>query len=249
MRAYHRSVQRTGSPPAYNVEPPHSRPPSQILPHATIPSFAVLMLALPCRPRADYLRARRLAVARPEQDGHADRNRTRRSNVGRSEKRRLEDARPRPRTRSPAVVGSHVISLRRPDKQLQSVHCYDRATGKELWKADVHKGGVKMDKNTKSSLASCTPACDGQQIYVNFLNGDSVYATALTGTASKSGKRRSAITSCTRASGRRRRCTARSSSLRMITRGRGHRRPRPGDRQDRLDSPRAKVPNYSSPMC
>ncbi|HVK09166.1 MAG TPA: PQQ-binding-like beta-propeller repeat protein [Gemmataceae bacterium] len=81
---------------------------------------------------------------------------------------------------SPCVVGRHVyLASADMQNQVQSVHCFDRATGKELWKTDVHKGGLKQDRNVKSSLASCTPACDGQRVFVNFLNNDAVYATAL----------------------------------------------------------------------
>jgi outer membrane protein assembly factor BamB len=80
---------------------------------------------------------------------------------------------------SPTVVGSRVF-LATADEQAetQSVLCYDRATGKQLWETVVHRGGL-MRKNEKSSAASSSVACDGQRVYINFANGGAVYVTAL----------------------------------------------------------------------
>lgn len=81
---------------------------------------------------------------------------------------------------SPTVVGARVF-LQTADEELgvQSVLCFDRASGKELWKTDVHTGGVEIKGNKKASQASSSPACDGERLYVNFLNGGAVYTTAL----------------------------------------------------------------------
>jgi outer membrane protein assembly factor BamB len=43
----------------------------------------------------------------------------------------------------------------------------------------VHRGGVEEKGNAKNSNASATVACDGQRLFVNFLNAGAVYATAL----------------------------------------------------------------------
>lgn len=81
---------------------------------------------------------------------------------------------------SPIVVGDRVLLLAaEPDRQVQSVLCFDRKTGKRLWQAEVHSGGFTAKGNEKSSLASSTPACDGQRVFVNFLNADAIYTTAL----------------------------------------------------------------------
>jgi outer membrane protein assembly factor BamB len=81
---------------------------------------------------------------------------------------------------SAIVVGEQVfLAAAELDRQVQSVLCLDRKTGKQLWQAEVHKGGVQAEKNTKGSPASITPACDGTRIYVNFVNNGAVYATAL----------------------------------------------------------------------
>lgn len=81
---------------------------------------------------------------------------------------------------STIVVGNHVL-LQTADlaNAQQSVICLDRATGKEVWKTVVHAGGMDGKENAKSTLASSTPACDGERIFVNFLNGGSVHTTAL----------------------------------------------------------------------
>ena len=52
---------------------------------------------------------------------------------------------------SPTVVGARVF-LATADEQegTQSVLCYDRASGQQLWQAEVHRGGL-MKKNEKSS--------------------------------------------------------------------------------------------------
>lgn len=81
---------------------------------------------------------------------------------------------------SPCVVGSRVFLQTADEKGgVQSVLCFDRKTGKRLWKADVHRGGLSKKGNRKASQASSTPACDGRRVYVNFLNRGAVYTTAL----------------------------------------------------------------------
>lgn len=81
---------------------------------------------------------------------------------------------------SPTVVGDHVfLATADHDKETQSVLCFDRKTGKQLWETMIHTGGFVKGGNAKSSLASCTAACDGKRVFVNFLNAGAVYATAL----------------------------------------------------------------------
>ncbi len=80
---------------------------------------------------------------------------------------------------SPIVVGDAVF-LPTSDESSgsQSVLCFDRATGKERWRREVHPDGG-MRKNAKSTAASSTIACDGERLYINFPNRDAVYTTAL----------------------------------------------------------------------
>jgi outer membrane protein assembly factor BamB len=82
---------------------------------------------------------------------------------------------------SAIVVGDQVfLAAAEPDRQVQSLLCFDRHNGKSIWRAEVHTGGgVEAKGNTKSTLASGTPACDGSRVFINFLNGGRVFATAL----------------------------------------------------------------------
>ena len=81
---------------------------------------------------------------------------------------------------SPIVVGEQVVlTAADAERNVQSVLCFDRTTGKRLWETIVHEGGLDVKNNEKSSMASASAACDGKRHFVNFLNGDSVYMTAL----------------------------------------------------------------------
>ncbi len=87
---------------------------------------------------------------------------------------------------SPTVVGDQVfLATAEEDKQIQAVICYDRRTGKQLWRTDIHQGGFDQKGNAKSSMASSTVACDGEWLFVNFLHTDAIFTTAL----SRSGAR------------------------------------------------------------
>ncbi|APZ96907.1 PQQ-binding-like beta-propeller repeat protein [Fuerstiella marisgermanici] len=81
---------------------------------------------------------------------------------------------------SATVVGDQVfLASADHETEQQAVHCYDRQTGEELWKTVVHKGGFTKKGNEKASLASTTVACDGENLFVNFLNDGAVYTTSL----------------------------------------------------------------------
>jgi outer membrane protein assembly factor BamB len=81
---------------------------------------------------------------------------------------------------SPTVVGSRVyLTTADEQKETQSVLCLDRATGEVVWTKVVHEGGLDRKGNKKASQASGSVACDGDTLYVNFLNNDAVYTTAL----------------------------------------------------------------------
>jgi outer membrane protein assembly factor BamB len=81
---------------------------------------------------------------------------------------------------SPIVVGNCVLlQTAETEPEQQSVLCYDRKSGKELWKTVVHKGGLVKKGNQNSSFASSTPCWDGERMLVNFLNQGAIYTTAL----------------------------------------------------------------------
>jgi len=81
---------------------------------------------------------------------------------------------------SPIVTGNRVVlQTAEGDRQVQSVVCFDRETGTPLWQTPIHEGGFEAKQNEKSTHANSTPACDGERIFVNFLNGQAVHTTAL----------------------------------------------------------------------
>lgn len=85
---------------------------------------------------------------------------------------------------SPVVLGARVyITTADLDRDLQTLICLDRLTGKKVWESRIHQGGLKTDgnkkQNKKASLASTTAATDGEKIFVNFLNEEAVWTTAL----------------------------------------------------------------------
>jgi outer membrane protein assembly factor BamB len=81
---------------------------------------------------------------------------------------------------SPTVVGDQVfLPTADEEREIQSVLCYERDTGKLLWKTDVHHGGIARKGNLKASQASSTAACDGERVFINFLNNGAIYTTAL----------------------------------------------------------------------
>lgn len=86
---------------------------------------------------------------------------------------------------SPIVVGKQVVLVTASlEQDTQTVLCYDQDSGAVAWKTEVHTGGVFKGGNRKASQASTTAACDGKRFFVNLLNKDAVYTTAL----SRSGK-------------------------------------------------------------
>ncbi len=81
---------------------------------------------------------------------------------------------------SPTIVGQRVyVATADRAAETQSVLCLDRKTGKTIWTTVVHKGPLEKRGNKKSSQASCTPACDGRRIFVNFLHNGNVVTSAL----------------------------------------------------------------------
>jgi hypothetical protein len=81
---------------------------------------------------------------------------------------------------SPTVVGSRVLLTTADVKrETQSVICYDRGSGKVVWSTAVHTGKLDRKGNEKTSQASSSVACDGQRLFVNFLNDGAVRTSAL----------------------------------------------------------------------
>ena len=81
---------------------------------------------------------------------------------------------------SPTIVGDKVyLATATAPQGAQSVLCLDRRTGKILWNTVVHEKGADAGKHANSSAASSSVACDGEQVYINFLNNGAVFTTAL----------------------------------------------------------------------
>ena len=80
---------------------------------------------------------------------------------------------------SPIVVGDRIFLTTADDQtQVQSLLCYDRATGKPLGKADVNQGGFNPKIHNKNSHATPTPASDGERVFVVFNHHNGVQLTA-----------------------------------------------------------------------
>lgn len=81
---------------------------------------------------------------------------------------------------TPTVVADRIyLATADQLKQTQSVLCLDRQTGKAVWSMVVHQGNLDTRGHRNTSQASSTVACDGERIYINFLNGGAVFTTAL----------------------------------------------------------------------
>lgn len=81
---------------------------------------------------------------------------------------------------SPTIVGDHVYLATAEEKeQIQSVLCFASDTGRQLWKKVIHKGGFETKGNKRASHASCSVACDGKRLFVNFNHKKAIYTTAL----------------------------------------------------------------------
>lgn len=81
---------------------------------------------------------------------------------------------------SPAVVGDRIyLASADVPKEEQVVLCFDRATGKQVWETVVHSGNFVTGGHRNSSLASGDVVCDGERLYVNFLNDSAIFTSAL----------------------------------------------------------------------
>jgi outer membrane protein assembly factor BamB len=80
---------------------------------------------------------------------------------------------------SPCIWGDRIFLTTADDAaQVQSMLCYDRATGRRRWQTEVHRGGF-VAQHRKGSHASATPACDGQRVFVPLVIQDAIWLSAL----------------------------------------------------------------------
>ena len=83
---------------------------------------------------------------------------------------------------SPIVVGGKVFLQSASDDGVKrSLVCLDAATGKEAWTRELP--GKAAKRHAKNSLASGTPACDGERVYAVSWDGAAItlYATGVDG--------------------------------------------------------------------
>jgi len=81
---------------------------------------------------------------------------------------------------TPTIVGNRIyLATAETEKQRQSVLCFEKDTGKLIWKTTVHKGNFVKGGNKHKSDASSSVVCDGEQLYVSFPNDNKIQTTAL----------------------------------------------------------------------
>lgn len=81
---------------------------------------------------------------------------------------------------SPTVVGDRIFLATADERsKVQSVVAFDRKTGKQLWKTDVHRGGFPRKIHRKNTYASPTVASDGERLFAVFHNSNAIQCTAL----------------------------------------------------------------------
>jgi len=81
---------------------------------------------------------------------------------------------------SPIVVGQQIFLATADERsQIQSVVCFDGKSGKQLWQTEVNRGGFPPKIHNKNTHASSTVASDGERLFINFYNHDSIQVAAL----------------------------------------------------------------------
>jgi outer membrane protein assembly factor BamB len=79
---------------------------------------------------------------------------------------------------SPIVWDDRVFTATAmPEKKERALLCFDRRTGQILWRTTVLTADLES-KNGENSFASCTPATDGERVYVAFLDIKQVVVAA-----------------------------------------------------------------------
>ena len=80
---------------------------------------------------------------------------------------------------SPTLWGNRIF-LATSDEQaeVQTLLCYERRTGKQLWQTEIHRGGF-MHSHAKGAHASSTAACDGSHVFITFMVQEGIWLTSL----------------------------------------------------------------------
>ncbi len=81
---------------------------------------------------------------------------------------------------SPIVVGDKIfLATADETTKTQSVLCYERSTGKQLWKSDVSQGEFNPKIHGKNTHASPTISTDGERVFAVFNNHSRVQLVAM----------------------------------------------------------------------
>lgn len=82
---------------------------------------------------------------------------------------------------SPCIVGSRIYITSGEKAPAQSkvwLFCLERATGKTVWQTEIYKGPAPR-MHPDNALASATPACDGERVFVPYQSSTSIVMVAV----------------------------------------------------------------------
>ncbi|MBA2113442.1 outer membrane protein assembly factor BamB family protein [Bremerella alba] len=81
---------------------------------------------------------------------------------------------------SPIIVGDYVILTSADEnRQTTGVFAYDKMTGKPVWKTPITQGGFQGELHAKNTHATSTVASNGKQLFVVFIQNQTVQLVAL----------------------------------------------------------------------
>lgn len=77
------------------------------------------------------------------------------------------------------VAGKVILTTADEGRQVQSVVCFDRKTGKELWNTVINRGSFPARIHRKNTHATPSVASDGRRLFAVFHNNDGIQLAAL----------------------------------------------------------------------
>ena len=81
---------------------------------------------------------------------------------------------------SPIIIGDKIfLATAEESDESQSVVCYDRASGKRLWKTEINQGALNPKVHRNNTHASPTIATDGERVFALFNNHESIQLAAV----------------------------------------------------------------------
>jgi len=81
---------------------------------------------------------------------------------------------------TPCIVGDRMfVPSADLEKRIIWMLCLDRETGREIWRKTVAEGNTAQKIHKDNSLASSTPACDGERVFLPYQTEDAVMLAAM----------------------------------------------------------------------